>query len=900
MDLTKFLFLQVWNNCKIYNRHGSAIWHVADYMSKQFERLYHAWVLEFRERYLRWVHPKARPWEHTCRLHDGKCGTSDDKMVLCDHCDAMYGFKCLNPPLKKLPTGIWHCPDCNPKLHSVRGVRMMSAIAEQAARKRAELGDTPKRKIKHTMYLIKWAGLGYEFCTWETKEDLGNPSLMAAYHRLNNSYPDEPDMPSEVVDKVLESAKHVNLKNAGGVQCIPDVRSQVYAQTRAFQFSKFGMDIPERVCGECGPKTKAATATLTREDSAEAHSKEVVECLSDLVYRVARKSGSQTITLNAPLPPLMTGEYDAIVPITAKGLMMNVGEIHGSVAFLGYRQFPDGSKGPAELKNLIRSVGDKIIAVDGISTVNKSFKEIINILRESGKNKFAFMRFLENRYVAANGDLASAGNMGRYTIEMLQKKFLTDRKRLIVQRKQDGGVEEEVEDIDKGEETDGSAEPVASDEESDCSEGEFQPDSDDEDMASKLNKKSAGAAAAGSVPGAAINPSPQEEEKKTAEGDNPLPSSAPSGEVEGGTEGKVESTVGVADKAADYILLRPETTQSLAYRLLTVDVGCSSDDGGDEDCAYFIDGVDDTFTTKDEIPEEIVEVSKPAVKKGSGSKSSNKEKAAEEATLPVQNAEFSSLGERAKLAASVTLTGRKPSGDHFDNFPYPSTKEIEEQKEKERQQEAEKKHGQDSSPSKRSTVKVEQVSISTNEPIHVWANAETAAATLQVPLNEIRRVLRGEYDEDLGDTGVEVGGFRWRFAEAGAEVTAPSAAGESKKGKKGREAWLEFRDRLYDPNNPHIYNNGNRLRDYQVEGVNWLASTWYRKHGCILADEMGLGKVSLKKRGCCRVEFSFLTGSLTIQFLFLPDCANCLLYRALVPSREGTPAVLGGCSSIYS
>jgi hypothetical protein len=71
--------------------------------------------------------------------------------------------------------------------------------------------------------------------------------------------------------------------------------------------------------------------------------------------------------VNSSLPPLMTGEYDAIVPITSKGLMMNVGEIHGSVAFLGYRNLPDGSKGPAEINNLIRTVGDKIIAVDGVS-----------------------------------------------------------------------------------------------------------------------------------------------------------------------------------------------------------------------------------------------------------------------------------------------------------------------------------------------------------------------------------------------------------------------------------------------------------------------------------------------------------------------------------------------------
>ncbi|EEC49468.1 predicted protein, partial [Phaeodactylum tricornutum CCAP 1055/1] len=27
---------KIWNNCKIYNQHGSAIWYVGDYMSKQF------------------------------------------------------------------------------------------------------------------------------------------------------------------------------------------------------------------------------------------------------------------------------------------------------------------------------------------------------------------------------------------------------------------------------------------------------------------------------------------------------------------------------------------------------------------------------------------------------------------------------------------------------------------------------------------------------------------------------------------------------------------------------------------------------------------------------------------------------------------------------------------------
>ena len=34
---------------------------------------------------------------------------------------------------------------------------------------------------------------------------------------------------------------------------------------------------------------------------------------------------------------------------------------------------------------------------------------------------------------------------------------------------------------------------------------------------------------------------------------------------------------------------------------------------------------------------------------------------------------------------------------------------------------------------------------------------------------------------------------------------------------------------------------GLSLRDYQLEGVNWLLWNWWHKRSCILADEMGLG-----------------------------------------------------------
>lgn len=837
-------FFKIWNNCKVYNQHGSAIWFVADYMAKLFERLYHAWVQEFRDRYLRWAKPRARPWEHTCRKRDGKCGTPDDKMVLCDHCDAMYGIECMK--MKKVPEGIWHCPECKPKLKTNKNIRTMSALSEAAARRKAELGDIPKKKVLQKMYLVKWAGLGYEFCTWETKDDINDDALIADYHKLNNMTPDEPDLTEEEVNEVLDKVEHIAPETAGGSMCIPDLRVQLYAQTRAFQFAKFGSDLPQLLAKECGPKTTAMRLVTPEkkvesaepdegaepdEATSEAKAvvkapKDVIETVSDIVHRVIRSDAQRLMNVNSSLPPLLTGEYDAIIPITSKGLMMNVGEIHGSVAFLGYRSFPDGSKGPAELSNIIRNVGDKIIAVDGTSTIDKSFKEVILMLRESGKNKYAFMRFLENRFAVCNSALTSVGRMGRYAVEELSAKFSTERKRALVQRKQ-ALVDDEEEQEEEVDESDGSvrSQQSSDDSEDEGSEGEFQPDSDDEEMVE--NKQRAEQAAL---------------EEKQADGQMPF-------EQPKQTDVVMKEEVGSGEEPsepANETSIHNETTRSLAFRLLDMEIGYSSDEGGDEDCACYVDGVDSTFHSKGELgledpppPEETEQKTK-----GKGKKQ-KKEDAKPKKTVPLKKSEFSALGERTKITAAVMVTDVEPNQEEFENFPQLSNKQMEA---KRKAEDDAKMNGSmtgaaglnshdDTVGVKRSTVKVEQLSTSTGEVIRIWANAETAAATLQISLEAIKRVLKGQYDEDFGD---EIGGYRWRYARAGAEVTAIEST--SKGSKKGKEAFLEFRDKLYDPADPHVYKNGNRLRDYQVDGVNWLASTWYKRHSCILADEMGLGK----------------------------------------------------------
>ena len=41
------------------------------------------------------------------------------------------------------------------------------------------------------------------------------------------------------------------------------------------------------------------------------------------------------------------------------------------------------------------------------------------------------------------------------------------------------------------------------------------------------------------------------------------------------------------------------------------------------------------------------------------------------------------------------------------------------------------------------------------------------------------------------------------------------------------------------------YKNNNKLRPYQLEGVNWLLFSWYNGRNCLLADEMGLVSISV-------------------------------------------------------
>ena len=107
---------------------------------------------------------------------------------------------------------------------------------------------------------------------------------------------------------------------------------------------------------------------------------------------------------------------------------------------------------------------------DGFASIRE-----IYLLRESGKNKFSYMRFLENRFSSGTDfNLASVGTVGRYE---LQKKFTSDRKRMIVQR----CLLKEEKDKPEEDDSDEDAEVGKDAVDGESSEGSFEPDSEDED-----------------------------------------------------------------------------------------------------------------------------------------------------------------------------------------------------------------------------------------------------------------------------------------------------------------------------------------------------------------------------------------------------------------------------------
>jgi hypothetical protein len=276
--------------------------------------------------------------------------------------------------------------------------------------------------------------------------------------------------------------------------------------------------------------------------------------------------------------------------------------------------------------------------------------------------------------------------------------------------------------------------PNDSDNDSDDSQSasDLEPDSEDEGLVkrNKRKKKSSG-----------------DESDSDLSGDDD-PDSVEKLDSEGNDKSAKETKAVLSDAGA--ITRKQETTRSLAFQLLDMDVGYSSDEGGDEDTAHYFDGVDVSFTpfarpssiatSTDPVKSESQEVTTNpddgAVEPDEDTKEKNEPP---QVFYPVKKDDFSLLGKSSQLQVAIALTNHEPDPHDFDNFPNPSQKEIEAAKvkaEEEARALEEQRLKEEAAlieaqkPKIKSTTKVEQVSTISNEVVHVWASAEDAAAIM--------------------------------------------------------------------------------------------------------------------------------------------------------------------------
>ncbi|EYU44732.1 hypothetical protein MIMGU_mgv11b001371mg [Erythranthe guttata] len=89
--------------------------------------------------------PKA-PWDKgICKV----CGIDeeDNKVLLCDQCDAEYHTYCLNPPLAGVPRGSWHCLNC---------VAADANVVQDALSSEASAGLKPEEQKSDFLYPVQY------------------------------------------------------------------------------------------------------------------------------------------------------------------------------------------------------------------------------------------------------------------------------------------------------------------------------------------------------------------------------------------------------------------------------------------------------------------------------------------------------------------------------------------------------------------------------------------------------------------------------------------------------------------------------------------------------------------------------------------------------------------------
>jgi len=820
----------IWANCVEYNggHPGSAAYQAGLMLSKKFERLFLAWVMAFENESVSWDDPAARPWEAGCRksagakkakgvkMEEGKEEIEKPELLLsCDNCEAEYYTFNLIPPLSDVPAGLWWCPRCEGLDLESRG-NVHSHAQEEAVREKVMRGLKERKLVTRRLYLVKWKDLGYGMCTWETPKDMNDDKKIEEYHKVNDSAPPEAAVPQEELAYHLHKKPYSSLYRpalrVGDEQS--ELEFQVYAQIRAFHFLKWGLAPPPALLHDCGSvvhayscleekeereeearreaedtRVAAGGASLDKEEKMDektlrakrATHEQVALCLSSIVDHIARG-----LLMPPPGPAQKGGEYDvSFYRKPGETLSLNIGNYQEKVVVMGFRPREDGSKAALEKSERVRE-NDVLVAVNGESVLNVPFREVIEKLGQTS-------HYMTLRFVAA-----------QYRDQYLNHYV--------------------------------------------------------------------------------NNPSvPQEEAKHAASQAKSLsfPSSLPPSSSlttttvpfseailrvrhsEGGqTHERWTAKIRVKDRVQELGKYKSKKEAASAFRAAVMKYY-----GGEEAAKRYCVGLEEFLQQTDD--EEVVvegeggkeDEDDEAVKKeekktksatayeqiqfpaesDSEAEAENAALAAREKDAPDSLSAWTTLGQVSRLIRAVRHVEAPPSREkwagmfYYERDPPPPPKpmfDLDESGEEEGEKKTYSGGGTLNNFGK--MVKwVEQLDFNTGKQIRLYESISQASKICQCPSHKIQDVLAG--------TSLEAGGFKWRYADEATVAKAKQQWAEQKqlsnvhgKAEDGEEPL--WKQRL--PTEQKVFKDGNKLRDYQLLGVQWLLKCWYQRRSCILADEM--------------------------------------------------------------
>ncbi|XP_005988309.1 histone acetyltransferase KAT6B isoform X2 [Latimeria chalumnae] len=148
-----------------------------------------------------------------CRVQ----GKNADNMLFCDSCDRGFHMECCDPPLSRMPKGMWICQVCRPKK---KGRKLLHEKAAQIKRRYAKPIGRPKNKLKQRALsvasaegsLTASAGRGSPADTEGTKsfkQETADPGVIGSKENVT-----EEDL------EIFKQAQELSLQKTGCVRAV--------------------------------------------------------------------------------------------------------------------------------------------------------------------------------------------------------------------------------------------------------------------------------------------------------------------------------------------------------------------------------------------------------------------------------------------------------------------------------------------------------------------------------------------------------------------------------------------------------------------------------------------------------------------------------------------------------